>query len=79
MKHMENEDLKRIKEACQTLAEHFDSVHIFATRHESGELGGTVNVQYGEGNWFARLGQVQSWLTRQDEGSRSEYRQDNES
>jgi hypothetical protein len=78
MTPQEQADLDRLKEACQKLGEHYDSVHIFATRHESGALNGTVNAQWGQGNWFARYGQIQAWLIKQDEGSRSEYRRDNE-
>ena len=49
-------DVNRVNKALEELGEHFDSVHIFATRHESGESGGTININKGVGNWFARYG-----------------------
>lgn len=73
-----NKDLERVREACDSLIEHFDTVMIFTTRHESGELDGTVNVRYGLGNWFARKGQIEDWLLKEDECSRINARKDNE-
>jgi len=58
----EHDDMRRIREACEVLSEHFDSVQIFATRHEMGTDDGTVNVSYGVGNWFARYGQIHQWM-----------------
>jgi hypothetical protein len=55
------------------LSEHFDSVQVFATRHEPTD-GGTINVNFGAGNWFARKGQVGEWLIKADERSREEAR-----
>jgi hypothetical protein len=59
-------DLEVVKVAVARLMEHFDTVHIFATRHEKVKLDGTVNVQTGEGNWFTRYGQVRHWMLAQD-------------
>lgn len=64
------QDLKRVRDAAILLSEHFDCVQVFCSRHEAGSLDGTVTVCYGAGNWFARYGQVQSWLTVQDEHHR---------
>lgn len=55
-------DCARIDEALSTLGEYFDTVQIFATRHESGMLNGTIHTSKGVGNWFARYGQIRSWL-----------------
>lgn len=66
----EEKDMALIREALNKLSEHFDSVQIFATRHESGELDGTVNITLGTGNWFTRYGHVRSWLVRNDEQER---------
>lgn len=55
-------DEVRVARALRELGEHFDTVQIFATRHESGEENGTVHVSLGLGNWYARFGQVQMWL-----------------
>lgn len=68
------DDLKRVQDACQVLIEHFDTVQIFCTRHEPEVENGTINVNYGEGNWFARYGLVHEWMTRQDERTRQHIR-----
>lgn len=72
----QDEDLERVKKATEGLMEHFDSVMIFCTRHEAGELDGTINVRYGSGNWFARFGQVREWLLKEEEASRIQKKQD---
>lgn len=64
------QDLERVEKAAAALGEHFDTVQIFCTRQESG-AGGTVNVAFGQGNWFARFGHVQAWLETEQEGNRS--------
>jgi hypothetical protein len=58
-------DIKIIDLAVARLAEHFDTVQVFVTRHDSRT--GTINVQRGSGNWFARSGQVREWLIKQDQ------------
>lgn len=60
---MSDEDMKRVNEALNVLGEHFDSVHIFATRHESGQFGGTIRISRGTGNFFARYGQIKAWVS----------------
>lgn len=70
-------ELQRVKDACEVLAEHFDSVHIFTTRLKDDEAPGdrgTVHITWGSGNWFTRYGQIKSWLIKQDEQSRKEVR-----
>ena len=71
-----DEDLKRLDKVLAVLGEHYDSVHIFVTRHETSE-GGTVNVNRGSGNWFARLGQIQTWVVSQEEQTRINVRESN--
>ncbi len=73
---LKDDDLERIKKATQALGEHFDSVQIFCTRHEAFKRDGTVNVNYGEGNWFTRFGQVRDWVIRQDERTRDHVREE---
>lgn len=68
-------DMLRVRETCNALMEHFDSVQIFATRHEAGELSGTVQVDFGRGNWFARRGQIHDWCVKEDEVTRQQARQ----
>ncbi len=60
------EELALLEKHAQDLGEHFDSVQIFATRHDASE-GGTINLSYGSGNWFARYGQVADWITKSAE------------
>lgn len=61
---------------CAQLGEHFDTIQIFATRYDEG--GNTINACYGAGNWYARLGQVQSWLEKKNEEARVEVRPEDE-
>lgn len=72
-----DEDLKRVKAAVSLLAEHFDTVQVFTTRYESAEEG-TIQCNSGQGNWYARRGQVQEWLTREDEDTRENVRKKDE-
>ncbi|MGP1665752.1 MAG: hypothetical protein ACTS5I_07570 [Rhodanobacter sp.] len=72
-------DMQRLEKALESLSEHFDSCQIFVTRHESGTLDGTVNVNLGVGNWYARYGQVHEWLIKQDEMARVKARRDDAS
>lgn len=76
MNDTSDEDLARLQQACESLGEHFDSIQIFATRHDPDRgNGGTTNASWGSGNWFARKGQIEEWLLKQDERSRIEVRQ----
>lgn len=58
------------------LSEHFDSVQIFVTRLEANA---TRSWVHGEGNWYARYGQIVEWIQREDEHGRQEIRKDDES
>lgn len=69
-KNEENADFQRIKKAVEDLGEYYESVHIFVTRHDSGGAGGTINLNMGCGNWFARYGQVTEWILKCDERSK---------
>lgn len=55
-----NIDFSRIKQHASQLREHFDTVHIFCTRES--DANNTVHCQYGTGNWFARYGQLKSFI-----------------
>lgn len=68
-------DLERIEKVAQVLGEHFDTVQIFATRHEPGAKdAGTYRFSAGCGNWYARYGQVREWMLMQDEMAREKAR-----
>lgn len=73
MKHPLEDDPEMImvRKHLDQLMEHFDSVHIFCTRHEPD---GTVNVSIGAGNWFARYGQISEWLCKEQEAARKTVR-----
>jgi len=58
-------ELAIVKSHANQLAEHFESVQIFVTRH-IGDVQGTVRINYGSGNAFARYGQVRQWLIQED-------------
>lgn len=61
----EDKDLKIIKNHVAMLSEHFDTVQIFVTNYD-GETKETMNGNYGIGNYFARLGQIITWLETQE-------------
>lgn len=69
-------DLERVRNAVESLAEHFDTVQILTTRSTGEKDGNTVNVSIGRGNWFARYGQMRMWLTKHEEGGRWEARKE---
>jgi hypothetical protein len=60
-----NEDLAKLRNAAAQLMEHFDTVQIFVTRHVDYETG-TIAAQFGDGNWYARRGQIGNWIVKQD-------------
>jgi hypothetical protein len=72
----EPEDMRIMRQHVEQLGEHFDSVQIFATRHEAGIEDGTVSCNLGSGNWFARYGQVKEWLVKRDEQMRQVAREE---
>lgn len=69
-------DLERVQAAINLLSEHFDTVQVFCTRHEPGELDGTVNVNLGAGNYYTRSGQIREWLVKQNKRAEMECRND---
>ena len=69
----EDEDIERLRKACADLGEFFDNVQIFAARQE---VEGTVNVNWGSGNWFARYGQVRQWVVKEDQRAKAEVDDD---
>lgn len=73
------QDIKLITDHVNALGEHFDTVQIFCTRHEPTEADGTIAIQKGVGNWFARYGHIRTWIAKQDESSRIEERKDSQS
>ncbi len=64
------EDMERVIRHVDQLCEHFDTVHIFATRHMPAEHDGTIIINQGSGNWSARYGQVREWIIMEEERMR---------
>ena len=60
-----------IEHAKALLSEHFEAVQIFASRDEGG---GTMHVETGSGNFYARYGQIREWLDGAEERTRVEVR-----
>lgn len=63
------QDSELIENALNTLGEHFDSITIFANKHEGK---GTEYLADGRGNWYGRIGQIREWLLKEDHKSRLE-------
>ena len=53
-------DIELLENHITQLMEHFDTVHIFVTRHEGNNCH-TVRVDKGAGNWYAKYGQIKLW------------------
>jgi hypothetical protein len=68
----QDQDLAHLRQHVAALAEHFETVQIFATRHEQGR--GTIHCAWGSGNYYARAGHVRAWLAKEDEGERDSVR-----
>jgi uncharacterized protein YehS (DUF1456 family) len=71
----EDPDATLLQKHAAALSEHFDSVQIFVTRLEANA---TRCFVHGEGNWYARYGQVIDWIKREDEHGYQEIRKDQE-
>lgn len=57
-----------LEKHAAAIMEHFDTVQIFATRHD-GQSNTTDRFSVGEGNFYSRYGQVKLWarLTEDEE------------
>lgn len=62
------EDLALVKRSVSQLAEHFDTVQIVCTRVVGD---GTVQVNNGVGNWYARYGSLRDWVIREEANLRT--------
>ena len=49
-----------------------DTIHVFATRRAEGRR--TLIYDVGEGDWYARYGQIREWLLQEEEISRERVR-----
>lgn len=71
----EDEDMRILRNECARLSEHFETVHIFVTRTVED---GTINAQFGAGNWFSRYGQIKLWLLREERRIEMEMEKEDE-
>lgn len=53
-----------LDDRIREIAEHFDTVHVFATWMN--DDGSTSSTNTGRGNWHARSGQVRAFVKRMD-------------
>ena len=60
-----DKDMEILDHHVRILRTTFDSVQVFVTRHEEG-IKQTINANAGGGNWYARYGNVKSWVIAQD-------------
>ena len=71
----ENQELfERLRLSAIHLKEQaqLDTVHVFATKRVLGRK--TMIYDVGEGDWYARYGQVREWLLQEDEIIRDKVR-----
>lgn len=69
---MSDPDDDALQRALNLLGEYFDSVQIFVTRQEvEGKSCETSSRETGQGNWYARYGQVTEWMEMQHERGRA--------
>ncbi len=59
------EKFEYLKGMIAQLAEHFDTVQVFVSAH-LGDDEGTQGMSWGSGNYYARKGQVQTWIQIQE-------------
>lgn len=72
MDKQQSTDEKQLNKALDVLREYFDTVQVFATRHEASQ-DGTLHFDCGFGNYYARLGQLDIWLKQQRDASTDVY------
>jgi hypothetical protein len=57
----EDPDVVFLRDTATVLRQKFDTVQIFCTRHND-MTNETISIRHGEGNGYARLGQVAKWV-----------------
>lgn len=73
----ESADVKLVRDAIEKLGDQFDTVQVFVTRHEAGMHDGTLHIGLGSGNFFARYGQIITWVTANDQEGREVVKKNN--
>lgn len=59
-------DLKILGNHVAQMMENFETVQVFATRKADTPDGGTISLESGRGNWYARYGQIRLWVDEQE-------------
>lgn len=74
----EADELDRIvTQSIGRLMEHFDSVQVFVTKHcPAGKDTHTASFVKGDGNWYARYGQVKEWALKAERHSQRDVDDD---
>lgn len=69
----ENDELTLIQRHIDALMEHFDTVQIFVSKHDSID-NKTGFITKGAGNSYARYGQIKQWVIEDEEAARCAIR-----
>lgn len=64
--------VKIVEDTASALAEYFDSVRIFVTKHGDQSDGSTFRMATGRGNYYASMGQIHEYLVMQNAISSAE-------
>jgi len=67
---------KRVREALAGIMEHWEIAEILVSRVNDKDE--TESFVCGSGNWFARTGLVEHFLSKRDEDARVEFREQHE-
>ena len=67
-----------LEDCVRWLGEDWDTVQVFVTRHEPGTMDGTISIEFGVGNIYARLGHVKDWIVKQTEYTNTQARKEME-
>ncbi len=68
------DDRSMIQQHVNALAEHWESVHIFCSRHDGAkEQSRCINLH--SGSWFTRYGQIREWVEYEEERIRIQARE----
>lgn len=71
-------EIEMVQKHVTELGEFWDNVSIFVSKHEEGTDRGTVTVNLGSGNYYARIGHVKDWIIKEDEETRIHQREAHE-
>lgn len=78
MSKRQDREIKDLAAVAKKLYESFDTVQIFVTKHVnvSKDEEQTIELAYGLGNHYGRVGQIFSWLEKEKASSASSIMQE---